>query len=274
MKISSDTVIDRAGDGPLPTENGFFREIEVEFLIHEMKDPISVIETGARTLLEKQERFGALTPRQQKTLRRVCRNAIKARDMLYSMLETGRSQSGHFACSRFLARDTCLEVLCDSLETHAAATAEKINRGSRCQQILESLEKDGIVFHVDKGFERVEIHQDETKFRQIVGNLMKNALHFRRSKMAVELYAKDDVIFIEITDDGPGIATEHQQLIFTRYRQACAAVVEGRSGHGLGLAGARIMARCLGGDIDIDSRPGVGTTFCLRLPKTLAAPSP
>ena len=64
----------------------FFKDIEIEFLIHELKDPISIIETGARTLLEKQSRFGQLVPRQEKTLHRIVRNAQKAREMLYGLL--------------------------------------------------------------------------------------------------------------------------------------------------------------------------------------------
>ena len=45
----------RAGD------KSFFREIQIEFLLHELKDPIAIIETGARTLLEKKEKYGALS---------------------------------------------------------------------------------------------------------------------------------------------------------------------------------------------------------------------
>jgi two-component system, OmpR family, sensor kinase len=48
----------------------FFREIEIEFLVHELKDPIAIIETGLRTLLERQDKFGALSARQESTLKR------------------------------------------------------------------------------------------------------------------------------------------------------------------------------------------------------------
>ena len=46
----------------------FFREIEIQFLIHELKDPIAIVETGLRTLLEKREKFGPLLPKQENTL--------------------------------------------------------------------------------------------------------------------------------------------------------------------------------------------------------------
>ena len=79
----------------------FFKNLDIEFLIHELKDPIAVIETGARTLLEKQDKFGSLSTRQEKTMNRIIRNAGKAREMLYSLLEVGRSEAGSFTCNQF-----------------------------------------------------------------------------------------------------------------------------------------------------------------------------
>ena len=57
----------------------FFRDIEIEFLVHELKDPIAIIETGLRTLLERQDKFGPLSERQENTLKRTLRNSKKAR---------------------------------------------------------------------------------------------------------------------------------------------------------------------------------------------------
>ena len=75
---------------PGTCRENFFKEIDIEFLIHELKDPISIMETGAQMLLKKQERFGPLTERQTKTINRILRNAAKARQMLYSLLEVGQ----------------------------------------------------------------------------------------------------------------------------------------------------------------------------------------
>ena len=69
----------------------FFREVQIEFLIHELKDPISIIQTGIKTLLDKRDKFGPLTPRQEKTLQRVLRNTKKTWEMLNNLLEIGFS---------------------------------------------------------------------------------------------------------------------------------------------------------------------------------------
>ena len=85
-----------------------YREIEIEFLVHELKDPVSVIETGVRFLLENREKYGALTQRQEKTLQRMLRSARKARGMLHDILEIGRSKAGCFNSCRFHARGSGL----------------------------------------------------------------------------------------------------------------------------------------------------------------------
>ena len=60
-------------------------------------------------------------------------------------------------------------------------------------------------------------------------------------------------------------------MIFKRYAQVKECSIVPRKGHGLGLAGALILARCLGGDIKIESQKGQGATFCLMMPLKLDA---
>ena len=73
-------------------------------------------------------------------------------------------------------------------------------------------------------------------------------------------------LLVEIADDGPGIDPDYHEMIFRRYAQVKECSIAPRNGHGLGLAGARILARCLGGDIELKSKKGKGATFRLRLP--------
>lgn len=249
----------------------FFRDIEIEFLIHELKDPIAVIETGMRSLLERREKFGALTARQQKILQRSLRNARKARDMLHGLLEIGRSESGCFICCRFQPARTAFTVLLNALETGAAGIYEQCGPDLEQQEVLRRLAAEGIVFDVDPPAAEMELMQDEVKFRQIVGNLIKNALHYRKSKMVVRTYLIENRFCVEVADDGPGISRNDHEQVFRRYAQAAECTFTARQGHGLGLAGARIMARCLGGDIELDSRRGKGAVFRLTLPVDLSA---
>ena len=112
----------------------------------------------------------------------------------------------------------------------------------------------------------MDMHQDQVKYRQIIGNLVKNALHFRRERIDVKMDKNQDFLVVAVTDDGPGVEPEHCESIFQRYSQANNCTITPRQGHGLGLAGARIMARCLGGDIELTCSKTEGTKFQLTLP--------
>jgi signal transduction histidine kinase len=244
----------------------FFRDIEIEFLVHELKGPIAVIETGMRTLLEKAEKYGPLTPRQEKVLKRSLRNSRKAREMLNGLLEIGRSEADCFLCCRFQPANSAYDVLLDTLETVTGSEFDQIEREPGKGEVLTILTQKGIYLDVSPQVSESEMHQDENKFRHIIGNLIQNALHHRRERLEIRMNRIDDQIFVEITDDGPGIDPEHHEAVFQRYTQLKECAISPRNGHGLGLAGARILARCLGGDIELESEKGKGATFRLILP--------
>lgn len=249
----------------------FFRELQIEFLIHELKGPAAVIETGVRALLERQGKFGALSPRQEKTLKRVLRNTGKMRQMMHSLLEIGRSQAGCFACVCFDPARVTLETLVESVEITQGALADQFPPQPEMKQLTGFLDARGIRLDIDPGVMSAQIVQDETKFRQIVGNLIINALYHRRRKVAIHVHRQNDNMIVEVTDDGPGIAPEHHQIVFERYAQIKTGGAFKRHGHGLGLAGSMILARSIGGNIQLDSKKGHGATFRLILPSTLTA---
>ena len=248
----------------------FFRDLQVEFLIHELKDPVSIIETGLRTLLTKQDKYGELTGSQLTIVRRVLRNTIKTRDMLNGLMEVGRSEAACFLPCRFQPVRTVFAVLMDAMETTGGTILDEVNReGLEEAELLRHLAKKGIRFYISPETVETEMNQDETKFRQIVGNLIKNALHHRRQSIEIKMSQKGSNLCIDVSDDGTGIDDEHHEMVFRRYTQVADCATVPRKGHGLGLAGARIMARCMGGDIKIISQKPAGATFRLCLPLDL-----
>ena len=248
----------------------FFRDIEIEFLVHELKDPIAIIETGLRTLLERQDKFGALSARQESTLKRTLRNSKKARELLHNLLEIGRSESGCFIGERFRPAESAYEALKDALEIHAWNVFEKLGAYDNQAQALQFLADSGISFSVAPAADGLEMFQDEVKLRQIIGNLIKNALHHRKEKVAIRLEVVGENLVIAVADDGPGIEPENHEMVFQRYAQVKECSIVPRKGHGLGLAGANIISRCLGGSLELESEKGKGATFRLTIPLNLA----
>jgi PAS domain S-box-containing protein len=110
---------------------------------------------------------------------------------------------------------------------------------------------------------------DRVKTEQIVLNLLSNAVKFTpvggRVAVACEA-AGPGGVRITVTDTGPGIPAENQAAIFEPFVQLGRTLTSGHEGTGLGLAISRDLARAMGGELSVDSRPGEGASFILRLP--------
>ncbi len=249
----------------------FFQQLDPAFLLHEMKDPLAVIETGVRTLLERQNKYGALSSRQKKTLNRILRNTRKARGMIYNLLEIGRSESGGFTLCDFHPAEATYAALIDAFEAMVGEVPDSTLNYSEEVDGDDFLTTQQIFLDFSEA-KTCRLHQDRIKFCQITGNLIKNALHHRKTRLDICLRRHTDTIVVEVTDDGPGIDPAHHQDVFQRYRQLAPAVKLSRKGHGLGLAGARALARCMGGDVELDSSKGQGATFRLILPVKITLP--
>jgi two-component system, sensor histidine kinase SagS len=111
---------------------------------------------------------------------------------------------------------------------------------------------------------------DSLRLRQIVNNLVSNALKFtEKGKVSVHAaMGASDYLHIMIKDTGIGISTENIGKLFTPFTQADSSTTRRFGGTGLGLSISRELSRLMGGDISIESADGVGTTFtvCVKLP--------
>jgi signal transduction histidine kinase len=112
---------------------------------------------------------------------------------------------------------------------------------------------------------------DELRLKQVLNNLMSNALKFTREghvRLSVET-AGEQAVRLHVSDTGPGIAPELHELIFERFRQADARISHQHGGTGLGLALARALAELMGGTLVVASAPGQGARFTLTLPREM-----
>lgn len=108
---------------------------------------------------------------------------------------------------------------------------------------------------------------DPGKVRQIVLNLLSNAVRFTDAgEVSVELELDGDAAVVRVRDTGIGIAPEHAERIFEPFSQVTHSLTMHRGGTGLGLTVARQLAHLLGGDVELVSTLGQGSTFTVRLP--------
>lgn len=114
---------------------------------------------------------------------------------------------------------------------------------------------------------------DRGRLRQILFNLLSNAIKFTPEGGRISLRAAratPDGARIEIQDSGPGIAAEHQKIIFDKFRQIDGSATREHHGTGLGLAIAKELTTILGGEIGVISDVGAGAIFWVRLPSAVS----
>ena len=121
------------------------------------------------------------------------------------------------------------------------------------------------------------MHADQTRLRQSLLNLASNANKFTE-KGTITIAAHQgqengrDWITLAVTDTGIGMTPDQMSKLFQEFSQASSATASKYGGTGLGLAISKRFCQMMGGDITVESAPGRGSTFTIRLPRIVDAP--
>ncbi|HDY5927095.1 TPA: response regulator [Pseudomonas aeruginosa] len=130
----------------------------------------------------------------------------------------------------------------------------------------------GLELQIQAGLENIEVCGDPTRIRQILVNLLGNALKFTEEgaiHLSLEWQALDhDVLWLTcaVHDSGIGISPERLEHMFDAFQQADSSISRRYGGTGLGLAIARTLAERMGGTLQAESKEGSGSTFTLEIP--------
>ena len=180
---------------------------------------------------------------------RVQSAARHLRDLIEEVLSFARLEGGH---EEVQADDTDLS----EVAREVAALAEPL-----------ALER-GLAFRLELPPQPVRAVTDARKVRQVLLNVAANGVKFTEAgEVALSLEDAGAYVLARVRDTGIGIPREAQERIFEPFWQADQSLAREHGGSGLGLAVARQLARLLGGDVTVQSEPGRGSTFTLRLPK-------
>ncbi|MEJ2548074.1 MAG: response regulator, partial [Gemmatimonadota bacterium] len=154
---------------------------------------------------------------------------------------------------------------------------ESFDGGEVIEQVVTTIqpliEKNGNILEVRGADEIGLLRSDSTRLRQVLLNLLSNASKFTEeghiTLEAERIAAADsegDWVSIAVRDTGIGMSDEQLGRLFEAFSQAEASTSKRFGGTGLGLAISRSFCRLMGGDIFVDSEPGVGSTFTVRIP--------
>jgi signal transduction histidine kinase/CheY-like chemotaxis protein len=112
------------------------------------------------------------------------------------------------------------------------------------------------------------MNADQTRIRQALLNLASNANKFtEKGTVTIAAQAQPTEITVAVTDTGIGMTEEQMGRLFQEFSQADASTTRKYGGTGLGLAISRHFCRMMGGDVTVESKPGEGSTFTIRLPR-------
>jgi PAS domain S-box-containing protein len=135
--------------------------------------------------------------------------------------------------------------------------------------IVPVAEKNGNTLDVKCADDIGTMHSDVTKIRQALFNLLSNACKFTEGgtvTLSVTREADSDEIVFSVSDTGIGMSPEQLSKVFDSFTQADSSTTRDYGGTGLGLAITKTFCQMLGGDISVDSAPGKGSVFTIRLP--------
>ncbi len=235
---------------------------------HELRTPLNSILVLGQQLAENPD--GSLTPKQVEFARTIHGAGTDLLNLISDILDLSKIESG--------------TVSVDAEEIFFGALLETVARPFR-----HEAENRKLSFEVasDSRLGR-SLVTDSKRLQQVLKNLLSNAFKFTEhggvslriasvtggwtSDHAI-LSGAGSVIAFEVSDTGIGIHPEKQRIIFEAFQQADAGTSRKYGGTGLGLAISRELATLLGGEIQLRSTPGKGSTFTLYLPQTYVGPA-
>ena len=250
---------------PLDHQKTNKKERLFDLLIHDLTSPLAVVSTSANHLLQKTDRQGSLTDQQRRMIDRILRNAHKAQELLEEMIQILRSEEGLFQREYFSIEKMLRESLLDVLEMIAPSAVERLCQIENDETFQQSLNEHGIFVEITGKYCQSPFCHDPKKIRQILRNLISNAMKYRRERMGVKISGDIDLLVV-VEDDGIGIPLEDQRLIFERFVRLNDKKHPHVPGLGLGLTGVKTLVEAMEGEITLESQEGVGTRFIVRIP--------
>jgi HAMP domain-containing protein/CheY-like chemotaxis protein len=235
---------------------------------HELRTPLNSILVLGQQLTDNPD--GNLTPKQVEFARTIHGAGTDLLNLISDILDLSKIESG--------------TVSVEAEEVFFASLFDMIGRPFRHEAENRGL---GFEMQTDPRLSR-SLVTDSKRLQQVLKNLLSNAFKFTEQggvRLSVALapsgWSADhpilngaaSVVGFEVTDTGIGIPSEKQRIIFEAFQQADAGTSRKYGGTGLGLAISRELASLLGGEIQLRSIPGKGSTFILYLPQTYVGPA-
>ena len=216
-------------------------------LAHDLKNHLGGMQMSAQLM---HDRAVALADAR---LNRVSSNILDASNQMFSFVR-------EFLANAAADRGFPLNIYGVSLSGAAAATVKRYAEAAR---------RKSIAFHEDFSLDTALVLADERALDQVIDNLVSNAVKFSPAGKSIWLTISKvpgGLLELRVRDEGPGCDASDRAQMFARYRRLSARPTAGEPSTGLGLSIAKRHVDAMKGTLHVESEPGMGATFVLRLP--------
>ena len=226
-----------------------FKDRFLSTMSHELRTPLNAVMGFSDLLADR--RYGELSERQQRYVSHINTGGRHLLKLINDILDLSKIEAGRLEISR---EDLSVETIFGEVLSALRPLVEKKT------QTLSSLAEPGL-----------SVHADATRFRQVLMNLVGNAIKFTPEGGRIELEAQqvESEVQVKVRDNGPGIPKEEQKRIFDAFYRLRKSG-EGTEGTGLGLAITESLVKLQGGSLGLESEPGKGSCFYFSLPMAKA----
>ena len=224
-------------------------EVKTSFLsnmTHEFRTPLSSIISLTRILL--QEIDGPLTEEQRKQVNYIRTSGESLLDLVSDLLDLAKVEAGKVKIFS------------------SVFTIEELLGGLR-GMFRPILGDSDVELNINWSDKIPELETDQAKLAQILRNLISNAVKYtEKGSINISVVQEQGNLHFKVTDSGIGIEPQYLETIFEDFSQLPSKLQKVQKGTGLGLPLSRKLARLLGGDVNVESQLGVGTTFHVIIP--------
>ena len=227
------------------------REEFIAYISHELKTPLTSLKEANSLMIDGVA--GRLTVRQKKLLGIVQEDCLKLERLINEMLELSKMEAGMMP---FFEEHCTFGTIVQAAMDEMGPVAE-----SRKVRLVTS------------GDDAIQVTVDPSRIRQVVTNLMSNAIKFSPEGSPVEIgwEASEGLVVCHVADRGPGIPAGARETIFEKFHQLAPSDLSGLRGAGLGLPIARRIINSHGGALWVECPPDGGSSFRFSLPLRAAA---
>jgi signal transduction histidine kinase len=223
---------------------------------HDIRTPVNTINLMAEVIRRTAEN-PALAAQVPKLAQRLQANALSLAELLSTVLDTARLESGR-------------------VEYQESTFSLNALLASSCEDLGPAAQAKSLRLQIEVPERAIWLRTDRVKLQRVISNLVSNAIKFTEHGTVTVAAAltSDRVAVICVQDTGMGIAPQQLERIFTEFAQVGNPSSDGNSGWGLGLAICRRLVRLIGGRITVESELNRGSVFKVRLPSECVVNEP